>query len=208
MTAASDEPMSILYQLQQYQKVIREWDRYLDVYEFKVVMQILDRTVGWKKEAAVFRNAVIQNGDRKYSGLGRSMHRSKLLKTLRSLEERGILRRVASEMYPGLKQYSLDLDWEPTFKPVSEQIKDRVRPVSMGDGVVSNQQNNVADGDLAVSSGDPRETYREKDNLTGNQENSDPANPEATPPALRSSFLSAGRGHFINPPPRRRPSRS
>lgn len=182
----------ILWQLQQYQHIIRKWDRSLDPYEFKVVMQVLDRTIGWQRLEATFRPYVMMNGDRMYSGFGRTMHRSKLMKVLSQLEKRGVLRREPDEYRPGLKSYSLNLDWEPeeeSLSSVSEldhgSVENARKTVSTGDGVVSNTDYQVSTEDISVSVEDPREEYQENPINTGNLENNirvDPSPPAADQP--------------------------
>lgn len=204
----------ILWQLQQYQMVIRKWDRYLDPYEYKVLMQLLDRTTGWQKDRATFRTSVILNGDKMYTGLGETMHRSKLMKVLRRLEGRGfILRRVDSRK-PHLKSYQVNLGWTPELEAELRELCDE--SVADGDGIVSHADTLVSPGDFDVSDGDPRETYRDDTILTGNQENVIGAAPRPSASAHRAirenegssgeTEPRTGRARMINPPLRRRPA--
>lgn len=208
LTENIEEGVSIiLWQLRQYQHVIRNWDRHLDAYELKVVMQVLDRTIGWQRREATFRPHVMLNGDRLYSGFGKTMSRSKLMKVLADLERRGVITRTPDDRRPGLKSYSLNLAWQPTDESVATGQDD----VSNGDGVVSQGHCLAFEGDSDVSDGDPREAYRDNTIVASISENTIGDAPEPSAPAHRvvsSETLNrnAGRGHVINPPPRTRRS--
>lgn len=184
----------ILWQLQQYQHVIREWDSSLDPYEFKVVMQVLDRTVGWQKLQATFRPSVMLKGDRKYSGFGDTMHRSKLMKVLAKLERRGVIRREPDPVRPGLKVYAVNLDWKPDHNLDVGLAADEVdllqsngvfEDVSTGDEWSAQWHCPVSVEAADVSDGDPRESYRDNTILTGIHENTIGADPSPTAPEQR-----------------------
>lgn len=107
----------ILQILQAYQRVIREWMPHLTANEFAVVMQVLDRTVGWQKPGATFRSAKLLGGDTLYGGMGRAMHRSTMMKVLRKLQDRGIVMRRPDRTRPWLRTYSVNLSWIPSTPP-------------------------------------------------------------------------------------------
>lgn len=198
----------ILWQLQQYQHIIRKWDSSLDPYEFKVVMQVLDRTIGWQRLEATFRPHVMLNGDRLYSGFGRTMHRSKLMKVLAQLERRGILRRDPDEIRRGLKSYSINLDWQPEADGAERDHDTLHETVSTGDQVVSNCDLGGSKGDDEVSDGDPRETYHENTIVTG-IENTISVDPRPSASGQRiiekcKTDSSPGHNSEINPPRRQR----
>lgn len=110
----SDDEVGVLWALQMYQRVIREWSPYLTSNEFVVVMQILDRTIGWQKKEATFRSSKLLEGDRKYGGIKAAMHRSTMMKVMRRLEERGILKRSPDKSRPWLREYQVILSWRPS----------------------------------------------------------------------------------------------
>lgn len=119
-----DAAMAILEQLQKYQFVIRKIIPLCDAYEAAVLIQIVDRTTGWKKHKAAFTPKSLYGGDRLYGGISRSMHRSRFHKALASLEARGIISRAELE-YPSSQRvfcinYAVDLEaLAQTAKPKS-----------------------------------------------------------------------------------------
>lgn len=213
----------ILWQLQQYQHVIRKWDRHLGPYEFKVVMQILDRTIGWQRNEATFRPHVMLNGDRMYAGFGGTISRSKLMKVLHVLEQRGIIIRRPDQYRPGLKSYSVNLDWSPenlddTNLTPSAEYQHAIGSDGGGsveEGGVRQRHSPVFPRDIDVSNGDSLETYRENAILDGNLENSISVDPRPSASDQRAlgiqpeTGLVSGKARFptasaINPPPRKR----
>ena len=109
----TQEENKILWALQQYQKVIRKWAGALTLIEFAVLVQILDRTVGWQKTRRTITIGGILNGGRLYVGIGQAVKRSSVLKALRSLENKGIIIRRPDRRNPAYKEYEIILDWEP-----------------------------------------------------------------------------------------------
>lgn len=88
-----DPEMQVLDQLKKYQFIIREVLPLLDAYEATVLIQIVDRTTGWKKHEALFQGQSLFAGDRLYGGISRSMHRSRMNKALAAMEKRNLIRR-------------------------------------------------------------------------------------------------------------------
>jgi hypothetical protein len=191
---SSDNFSMVLWQLQQYQHIIRRWDRHLDAYQFKAVMQILDRTIGWQHEKATFRPHVMLNGDRMYSGFGRSMSRSKLMDALSELEARGVISREPDPYRPGLKMYSINLDWEPDDAIGNRFDQRRARggdtlpgenTVPMMDTSVSDSDSDGREMDDDVFSTDPLETYQDNTIVEDYHENIIGVEPSPTAPAQR-----------------------
>lgn len=213
----------ILWQLQQYQHVIRNWDRHLDPYEFKVIMQILDRTIGWKKNKATFRPSRMLEGDTKYGGFGRTISRSKLMKVLSSLEERGMIARRWDPQRPGLKSYSVNLKWEPqagdqrssTGDATNQQPERSPEGVSVRHRGVRQTDRHEFPGDFDVSNRDPEESYRDNAIIDGYHDYCIGVDPRPSASDQRAldiqpgTGLTSGNARFqtapsINPPPRKR----
>lgn len=108
--AQEDNP--ILWALQQYQKVIRRWVGVLTVIEFAVLMQILDRTVGWQTTRRTISIRDLMDGGRLYRGIGHAVKRASILKAVKRLEELGIVARQESTLHHRMRQYVIKLDWQ------------------------------------------------------------------------------------------------
>jgi hypothetical protein len=114
---ATQEGNPILWALQQYQKVIRRWVGALSVIEFAVLMQILDRTVGWQNTRRTISMRDILEGGRLYCGIGHSVKRASVMKAVRRLEDLGIVTRQESSLHHRMREYVINLDWQ---EPVRE----------------------------------------------------------------------------------------
>ena len=108
--AQEDNP--ILWALQQYQKVIRRWVGVLSVIEFAVLMQILDRTVGWQKTRRTISMRDLLDGGRVYRGIGHAVKRASIMKAVRRLEDLGIIARQPSNLHHRMKEYVINLEWQ------------------------------------------------------------------------------------------------
>ena len=113
---ATQEDNPLLWSLQQYQKVIRHWIGELSAIEFTVLMQVLDRTVGWQNRSRTIGIPNMLFGGRHYAGIGHAVKKSSLLNALRSLEDRGIIERRRSNIHSQMKEYSVNLDWTPSSR--------------------------------------------------------------------------------------------
>lgn len=109
----TQEENPILWALQQYQKVTRLWVGSLSAIEYTVLMQILDRTVGWQRESQDLTIRGLLEGGRHYRGIGNAVRKASLMKALRSLEDRGIIRRRPSLHFGRVRNYVINLDWTP-----------------------------------------------------------------------------------------------
>lgn len=108
----AEREQSVLWALQQYQKVIRHWIHDLTAIEFTVLMQILDRTVGWQKTRYRITLSNLLQGGPHYDGVENAVKRASLMKALRSLEAKGMISREARP-YDVSKDYVINLDWAP-----------------------------------------------------------------------------------------------
>lgn len=108
--AQEDNP--ILWALQQYQKVIRRWVSALSVIEFAVLMQILDRTVGWQKTRRTVSMRSLLEGGRTYRGIGHAVKRASIMKAVKRLEELGIVSRQPSKFHHRMREYVVNLEWQ------------------------------------------------------------------------------------------------
>lgn len=111
------EENPILWALQQYQKVIRRWVSVLSVIEFAVLMQILDRTVGWQKTRRTVSMRDLLEGGRTYRGIGHAVKRASVMKAVGRLEVLGIVTREPSRYHNRMREYVINLAWQ---EPVRE----------------------------------------------------------------------------------------
>lgn len=216
-----DKDMGSLDQLQAYQFALRYICPLLDPYESAILMQIIDRTAGWKKHAAYFSAERLLWGDNLYGGISRQMHRSKLMKALASLEQRRVISRLDQEYHQQKiyrVNYDVDLDLLTASapkprkrKPVSNRdkpVSNRDWPVSNGDQPVHETDQNVSSGDVGVSQGDPREGYTQNsiiENKNKTRQRLAPPDPiAARSPDQLSDFDTGARQPMVNPRPRRR----
>ncbi|MCW3837082.1 hypothetical protein ACFQ1E_13015 [Sphingomonas canadensis] len=129
---ATQEDNALLWALQQYQKVIRHWMRELTAIEFTVLMQILDRTVGWQRMNRTIGIPNILSGGRHYAGIGHAVKKASLMKALRSLEDKGIIERRRSPVHSQMKDYLINLDWTPPHRPALTDIEEQWEPDDEG----------------------------------------------------------------------------
>ena len=111
-TEAAQEDNPLLWALQQYQKVIRRWMGSLSAIEFAVLMQILDRTVGWQKTRRTISIRDFLEGGRVYRGIGHTVKRASIMKAVRRLEDLGIITRQPSAFHHRMKEYVINLAWQ------------------------------------------------------------------------------------------------
>lgn len=215
---APDEEMFPLEQLQMYQHVVRRVLPFLDPYEGAVFVQILDRTIGWKKHAAVFSADALFAGDSMYGGLARLMDRSRMMKALRSLETRGLIGRVRREhsrirlfcVNPHVDADTLQQSAPARRKSIVRAEERRRRMVSQRDHVVSPQHEMASREDPSISHDDTGEVYRDNAIREDNLENS--THPEPSAPGARSpldisiEIQRSVRRPDVTPRPRRRTS--
>lgn len=94
-----------------YQKPLREWRDHLSASEAVVLLQIIDRTVGWGRREAYFTTRAMLEGDDVYSGL--SISRATLFRALASLEKKGFIRRRKDPRIPDRVHYTVNMNWSP-----------------------------------------------------------------------------------------------
>lgn len=105
-----DDEMKPLDQLKKYQFVIRKILPFLDAYEATALIQIVDRTTGWKKHEAIFMAQSLYAGDQLYGGISRSMHKSRMNKALASMEQRNLISREKGYQDDPRKYYRVNYD--------------------------------------------------------------------------------------------------
>ncbi len=130
-----DDKMKPLDQLKKYQFIIRKVIPFLDAYEATVLMQIVDRTTGWKKHEALFEGQSMYAGDTVYGGISRTMHRSRMHKALATMEERNLISRRKGYRDDPRKVYSINYavdleELERSAKPKSKSAGRRNRTIS------------------------------------------------------------------------------
>lgn len=156
----TDEDMSPLEQLMRYQFVIRKICPYLDPYEIAALMQIVDRVTGWRRHQTYFGNDKLHSGDQMWGGLSRTMHWTRMMKALRSLEDRGVISRIRQKYYDTRifrVNYNLDLEKLTASAPEPRRERNRDRGKNQpakGEFPVSEEDRWVRVGDLVVSNGD------------------------------------------------------
>ena len=84
----------------------------LSVIEFAVLMQILDRTVGWQQTRRTISIRDILEGGRVYRGIGHTVKRASVMKALKHLEDLGIIVRQPSARHHRMKEYVINLKWQ------------------------------------------------------------------------------------------------
>lgn len=112
---------TLQYKLEMYQRIIREWSGTLSLYEFAVVMQLVDRTVGWGETRVTVSTGSIMHGGGVYSGLG--IKRTKLFEVLASLEEKKIIRRSVTK--GGAARISINVGWTPAMLNIPKRLQNK-----------------------------------------------------------------------------------
>lgn len=105
-----------------YQRAIREWRPGLDVQEFCILMELIDRSIGWGKWVLEISQGRVYNGDKMYAGLRHQMARSTFDAKLKTLRSKGVVRIM------GLKDRSeieVNTRWRPEMAglPVPKRLK-------------------------------------------------------------------------------------
>lgn len=232
-----DENMTPLDQLQAYQLVNRNFMPFLEAYEAAVLIQILDRTIGWRKWKAIFSAQRLYEGDTVYGGLERTMHRSKMMSALKRLEDRGIVKRevVAGGMVAKAYSINFEIDLDELERSAPSKRKSYKRgssiyfsepdceetnanfsppePVANGDNIVSLADPSVSNEDLYRPNEDPREEYLEKRISSKNTIRM--ARPVPAEPSTlleenfskQESIVQVSGSTAVNPPPRKRRAR-
>lgn len=219
--------MKFTEQLRRYQVANRDIAPLLDAYEIVVFTQIVDRTAGWKKERAIFSATALYEGDRRYGGIARSMHWSRMMKALRSLEDRGVIvrhRRVDTRIRIYRVNYDVDLRklaaTAPSLrKPGTGYTSSRHRAEALSSTETTPSQivhGIVSVDDDTVAHEDTREGYNRTQHRNLDKGQPVPSEPTAGNPISKiidpmGSAPAQAREHsnlVIAPPPRtrRRPS--
>lgn len=106
---APREYASLQAKVESYQAVPRDWAGHLTGNEMTMVGVLLDRTVGWGRREAYFTIRALLDGDAKYSGL--KMSRSTAFRVLKSLEDRGLIKRRKDASVPDRVHFTVNLEW-------------------------------------------------------------------------------------------------
>ena len=115
--------------LQAYQHCIRVWSAELTPYEFMVAMQIIDRTLGWRKTRMAASVPRMMSGDTLYAGM--KIGRSAFFTALASLEKKGVIARHPHPEGKQIRVYSVNPGWAPA---IPRQPKNRPK-TSPADGL-------------------------------------------------------------------------
>ena len=112
-----------LSSVQVYQRAIRVWSGHLDPFELALVLQIIDRTLGWKKTRIAISTTRFLQGDKAYSGL--KMGRTKMFEALSSLETKGIIARHPHPEGKEIKVYSVNIGWSPDMLNIPKRLQNQ-----------------------------------------------------------------------------------
>lgn len=106
-----------------YQKVWREWGLSLDPYEQVIVLQLIDRTIGWGRREVYCTTRALLDGDGIYAGVKAS--RRKLFYALSSLEAKGVVRRRKDLHVPDRVHYTVNMDWSPEGRNLPKHLPNK-----------------------------------------------------------------------------------
>ncbi|MXO94852.1 hypothetical protein GRI34_00280 [Erythrobacter aquimaris] len=107
--------------IQKYQIIVREWMPHLSTNEFAVLIQLVDRTIGWGKTRATFSLNRVLEGDKAYGGI--KMSRRGLFYALSSLEEKGMIARHKHPQGKQIRMYSVNMGWTPAMPIVPKRLQ-------------------------------------------------------------------------------------
>jgi len=96
-----------------WQKIVRHWSSHLSAHEFVVLMNLVDRTIGWQKTQATFSLNRVLEGDRLYDGIQHMVSRRSLFYALASLEKKGMIARHKHPEGKQIRLYSVNTGWTP-----------------------------------------------------------------------------------------------
>jgi hypothetical protein len=172
-----------------FHKIVREWSRYLSPYEFMVVMQIMDRSVGWNKPDMQCATSLMLNGHTLYRGM--LISRRQYFYALQSLEDKGAIRRSPDPKNPDRTRMSVNRNWEPEAMiavpkrlqnaPENDQkvVQEMHSPVQDMHRVVQEMHPNI-DHSLEIipySSDADRYAARQRSRFPGKESSSAPSEP-------------------------------
>lgn len=109
--SGSSPDISLLLKVEAHQRVVREWRPYLSDPEYIVLIEIVDRTIGWGRREAYFTIRALVQGDEIYSGCG--VGRSTVFRALGELERKGFISRRKDQQVPDRVHYAVRVDWKP-----------------------------------------------------------------------------------------------
>lgn len=125
---------SLQFKLEVYQKINRDWAHELDAYESRVLLAVVDRTIGWGQTEARFSAGALLNGDKVCGPL--NISRRQLYRALASLEEKGFIDRRHPANQPEITFYKANFDRNQTMAlnpPKSHKTATRCNAVPVPD---------------------------------------------------------------------------
>lgn len=105
------------------QRIVREWMPYLSANEFAVLIQLVDRTIGWRKTRATFSLNRVLDGDKAYGGISAMVSRRSLFRALASLEEKGMIARHKHPEGKQIRVYSVNMGWSPMSLNLPKRLR-------------------------------------------------------------------------------------
>lgn len=107
--------------LRVYQRCIRVWSADLTPFEFMVAMQIIDRTLGWRKTRMSASVPRMMDGDKVYSGM--KIGKTAFFAALSSLEKKGVIARHPHPEGKQIRVYSVNPGWTPAMLNMPKRLK-------------------------------------------------------------------------------------
>lgn len=123
----SDDPFSLQAKIECYQIVLRDWGNALDPFEQIVVLQIIDRTIGWGRPEAYFTGRAMLKGDNVYAGM--KVGHTKLYAVLQKLESIGLVVRRKDASVADRVHFSVNMAWKPGAESASNGLQPGATPI-------------------------------------------------------------------------------
>lgn len=136
-----------------YQKVWREWGPNLDVFEQMIVLQLIDRTIGWGRREAYFTARALLAGDQVYSGI--KMGRTKFYAALQRLENIGLISRRKDPHVPDRVHFTVNTEWKARHPHMEDGAIETANPVRQPDYPVRHRDTPVRQPDTIASNHKP-----------------------------------------------------
>lgn len=126
-SALEADPTKLQFKVEMYQRAIREWAAHISGNEFIVLMQIMDRTVGWGLREATFTTSRLREGDSTYRGISEVSRRT-LFRALATLEEKGFIVRRRDAKNQEIRHYAVNVGWNPDMITAPKRLQSQCQP--------------------------------------------------------------------------------
>lgn len=153
----SRERFSLQYKSECYQWVWRELGKIIDPFEQVILLQLIDRTIGWGNREAYFTARQVLKGDATYAGI--KVGRTKFYEALARLEAMDLVRRRHDPHVPDRVHYTVNVCWTPEVAglptPVQPGASVVADPARQPDTPVRDADNPVRQPDTIASINKP-----------------------------------------------------